>query len=379
MKFSAIPYADAALVFALLLAPLPAAAMFDCERVVSDGQRFNLKALGGPHSVVTSVTEGSRIFNTTYTVDICSRLRKKGKSEQCPNGSRVCAIRRLIESGEDKHDEIDLVTPLAGELANHGGSALDHKVTRLSKLDPSSERKGLRVVFKGGFGYTETHIKRKKHTVIDFVCNKDLDGTEGEYEDTEDKYEAMHDRRADDDDKKDDDKKDDDKKGDENGDDEDGDKDKDKDKDKDEDATPKEVQLGLDKNPSLVFERYGPDDSDTDVDVLLLTWSSKHVCESKAGDGDDGEGGNGDEDGEGKKPSARWGAFTWIVILVFLGTAAYLIFGSWLNYTRYGARGWDLLPHGDTIRDIPYLLKDWARRVLNTVQGSGSRGGYSAV
>jgi hypothetical protein len=64
---------------------------------------------------------------------------------------------------------------------------------------------------------------------------------------------------------------------------------------------------------------------------------------------------------------------------VFLGIAAYLIFGSWLNYNRYGARGWDLLPHGDTLRDIPYLLKDWTRRVLNTVQGAGSRGGYSAV
>lgn len=64
---------------------------------------------------------------------------------------------------------------------------------------------------------------------------------------------------------------------------------------------------------------------------------------------------------------------------VFLATASYLIFGSWLNYNRYGARGWDLLPHGDTIRDIPYLLKDWSRRVLNTVQGTGSRGGYSAV
>jgi len=64
---------------------------------------------------------------------------------------------------------------------------------------------------------------------------------------------------------------------------------------------------------------------------------------------------------------------------VFLGTAAYLIFGSWLNYNRYGARGWDALPHADTIRDVPYLLKEWTRRVINTLQGSGSRGGYSAV
>jgi len=64
---------------------------------------------------------------------------------------------------------------------------------------------------------------------------------------------------------------------------------------------------------------------------------------------------------------------------LFLVTAAYLIFGSWLNYNRYGARGWDLLPHGDTIRDIPYMLKDFGRKVVNTVQSPSSRGGYSAV
>lgn len=346
--------------------------MFRCDQIVSDGQLFNLKALGGPHSVVTSEVHGSRMYNTTYTVDICSALRKKGNAdEQCKNGSQVCAIRRLIKTGGEKPvDVIDTVTPLAGELADHGGGHLDHKISRLSKIDPSSGKEGLRVTLRGGFGFTDTHEKRKKQTVIDFVCNKDLDGTEGEYDGAEDKYDSKHDRRADDD-KKDDDKKDDEKEG-------EG-EDKDKDKDKDDDGVPKEVQLGLDKNPSLVFERYGLSDSDANVDVLLLTWSSKYVCESKAGDGDDGSGGSGDEDGDAKKPSASWGAFTWIVILVFLGTAAYLIFGSWLNYTRYGARGWDLLPHGDTIRDIPYLLKDWARRVLNTVQGSGSRGGYSAV
>lgn len=63
---------------------------------------------------------------------------------------------------------------------------------------------------------------------------------------------------------------------------------------------------------------------------------------------------------------------------VFMGVAAYLIFGSWLNYNRYSARGWDLVPHSDTIRDLPYLFRDWIRRVVETVQG-GSRGGYSAV
>ncbi|RYC60970.1 hypothetical protein CHU98_g5222 [Xylaria longipes] len=367
MKFSTIPYADAALVISLLLAPLPTAAMFSCEKVVSDGQQFNLKALGGPHSVVTSEVTGDRIHNTTYTVDICAPLRKKSgtkKTDQCPNGTRVCAIKHLINPGGTA-GMIDDVTPLAGQLADHGGAALDPIVSRLSKVDPESGREGLRVILKGGFGYTaDTHVKHKKQTVIDFVCNEDLDGTEGEY-DSEDKYVARAEDDKNEDDKSKDDKSEDDKN-----------EDEDNDNDNDEDTPPKEVQLGLDKNPSLVFDRYGPSDSDTNVDVLHLTWSSKHVCQSKK---DDGSEGSGDEDGDVKKPGSHWGAFTWIVILVFLGTAAYLIFGSWLNYNRYGARGWDLLPHGDTIRDIPYLLKDWARRVLNTVQGSGSRGGYSAV
>jgi hypothetical protein len=64
---------------------------------------------------------------------------------------------------------------------------------------------------------------------------------------------------------------------------------------------------------------------------------------------------------------------------LFLAIASYLIFGSWLNYNRYGARGWDLLPHGDAIRDVPYIAKDFGRRIFQTVQGGGSRGGYAAV
>ena len=40
---------------------------------------------------------------------------------------------------------------------------------------------------------------------------------------------------------------------------------------------------------------------------------------------------------------------------VFLATASYLIFGSWLNYNRFGARGWDLVPHGDTFQGSAVL------------------------
>lgn len=117
--------------------------------------------------------------------------------------------------------------------------------------------------------------------------------------------------------------------------------------------------------------------------VLRIRWKTIHACE--------------DEAGKSSGSGSHWGFFTWFIIMsvssrntksssltyfsnsLFLLVAAYLIFGSWLNYNRHGARGWDLLPHGDTIRDIPYLLKDWGRAVVDTVQGTHTRGGYNQI
>ena len=82
------------LLISLLLAAVPAgAAGIDCKQIRADGHTFNLNALGGPHSVVTSRWESSTEthFNTTYTIDICKPLKKGGKGdkkEECPNGTR---------------------------------------------------------------------------------------------------------------------------------------------------------------------------------------------------------------------------------------------------------------------------------------------------
>ncbi|KAI1106387.1 autophagy-related protein 27 [Jackrogersella minutella] len=353
MKVPTMNAADATLLLSLLLAPLPTAAMFRCNHIVANKQRFDLSALGGPHSVITSHIIGDNAHNTTYTLDICRPLKKSSdakKDEQCVNGAQVCAIKRI-------GDQFDRAIPVAGNLENVGGQPLDPEVTRLSTSDSNSDSKkeGLRLVMKGGFYKLDSGGKRFQRTIIEFLCDANRNGTEGEYDPADDKYEPGDDPieartnplffRAEDGD---------DGKGDDGGDDE----------------TPKEVQLGIENDPSLVFDSYEPLPDDSNIDVLRLTWYSKYACENRDDDG---------SDDSGEKPSPHWGFFTWVVILVFLGTAAYLIFGSWLNYNRYGARGWDLIPHGDTIRDIPYLLKDWTRRVLNTVQGSGSRGGYSAV
>ena len=62
-----------------------------------------------------------------------------------------------------------------------------------------------------------------------------------------------------------------------------------------------------------------------------------------------------------------------------MGGLGYLLFTAWLNYTQYGARGWDLLPHSDAIRDIPYILADWGRKIVGTFSSGGARAAYSAV
>ncbi|QUC21876.1 uncharacterized protein UV8b_06117 [Ustilaginoidea virens] len=347
------PPSASAVLLPLLVAPLPGLAMLHCENVLVDGYKFNLEKLKGPHSVVTSKYDSAThtYHNTTYTLDICGTLKKSGKAkptEECPNGSRVCAISRFIQ---DDVDRVETVTAIAGALENVGGSPFKYEATRLNGSDSNSDaqKNGLRLVLKGGKHPLDGPVKerREQKAIVELLCG-DNEGTEGEWDGSEDKYSKRG--------RRDDGKH-------EGGSDDDG-----------KDKSFPEHQLKK-KDAALIWESYGPE---KDGDVLRLTWRTKYACEKKR-DGEDGGDGGGDGGGHGGDASAHWGFFTWLVIVVFLGTAAYLIFGSWLNYTRYGARGWDLVPHGDTIRDIPYLLRDWTRRVLNTVQGTGSRGGYSAV
>ncbi|KAH7320873.1 autophagy-related protein 27 [Stachybotrys elegans] len=328
------------LVLSLLLGQALGQSVLKCNDIIAGDHKFDLSKLGGPHSVVTSRLDQvtGNHFNTTYTLDICDTLKKSGKAkktEECPNGTRVCAIQRLL-SGES--DTVSEVIPIAGALENHGGTMFEYKAERLKTSDSNSDsqKEGLRLTLQGG-----KHMGRKQKAIVEFLCS-DKEGTENEW-DSEDKYEKNSKMRREE---------------------KDGEKDPENGSDEDE----VEHQL-LKDGAALIWESYS---QVKDEDILRLTWNTTYACEKRDGGKDNGN------DGDGGA-SSHWGFFTWFVIITFLGIAAYLIFGSWLNYNRYGARGWDLLPHGDTIRDVPYLLKDWVRRVLNTVQGAGSRGGYSAV
>ena len=294
----------------LLLAPLPASAMLHCENVLIEGHSFNLKELGGPHSVVTSRWEDSSQthYNTTYTVDICEGLSKGGgkKEEQCPTGTRgllrplfipefwdrntnsrlVCAIERSI-----KGDTVSLerTIAIAGSLENYGGSKFEYDVTRLKTSDSNSDaqKEGLRLVLKGGKHPLAGPVKerRSQRAVIEFICDPEKTGLEGEWE-TQENYETKLRKR------------------------EDGEKDKDgkdgEDGDKgDDDGVESAIEHQLLKNDTaLIWQSYGLNEK-KDADVLRMTWYTKHACESSEDSGDDGS----------DNSSSHWGFFTWLVIM----------------------------------------------------------------
>ncbi|KAI9701202.1 MAG: hypothetical protein M1836_001871 [Candelina mexicana] len=288
----------------------------DCSHIREDGQSFDLHELGGPHSVVWTQNLPPSVRNTTFTIDICQPL----KQQKDVNKADQCQTGSWEHSinEEDKVDEITRVIPIAGDFTVNDHRPMDATYTRLktSASHADAEKEGIRIEMHGGLYPPSGKDKRKQEAIVEFLCDPDRTGLEER---------GMVRRKE---------------------------SDEDKDKEKEDDKK------------SLRFVSYGPQG---DIDVLRLEWLTKHACEGQKDGGKEG------------KSGGHWGFFTWFIIIAFLGIAAYLIFGSWLNYNRYGARGWDLLPHGDTIRDIPYLLKDWIRRVINTVQGGGSRGGYSAV
>ena len=75
----------------LLLAPAPSSAMLRCKELVVDNYKFDFGELAGPHTVTTSEFHPPTYTNTTYTLDLCAFLKRKGdvrKDEDCPNGTR---------------------------------------------------------------------------------------------------------------------------------------------------------------------------------------------------------------------------------------------------------------------------------------------------
>ena len=317
---------------ALLLLPASiSASTLDCNHLRIDKQSFNLKKLGGAKAVHDVVVKGPSIENNTYTIDICRPLRKDtslDSDSRCPDGTRVCVQKWIYRKNIDPL--VEYATPIAGVFPWSHGGQMETKLTRIKhSAGNSGDEEGVIVELHGGKSDNGT----KQKAIIKFLCDKSVSGNEGFGDDAEmvdmDQYTSMQRRKEDDDDTS--------------------------------------HLPDLDKGKNLKFQSYK---MEGDNQVLRLEWKTKYACEGMANHKDP------DDDTD---KSGGWGFFTWFIIILFLLAAAYIIFGSWLNYNRYGARGWDLIPHGDTIRDIPYIVKDWGSNVTDRLKGGDSRGGYSAV
>ncbi|KAH7071595.1 autophagy-related protein 27 [Paraphoma chrysanthemicola] len=325
-------------VTALLPSPVWA---FDCKDVMADRQHFDLSKLAGPHVVHWKEEDPAHDMRYKYnfTLDICDKLKwHKGGSlaTECHHGARVCGLREDINLAVDRNATITPID-IAGTFTSLSGRVIDAKfeLLRNPKSNSDSGREGVRAFLNGGrHPFTKDGLNQR--AIIEFVCDKEKTGLEGDEKDDGER--------------------------------EDGDKD-DGDDDKKEEKLRRRDDAGKgkceDTENSLRFCGYQQEDEGKDkkVQTLRLEWKTKYAC----------------EDAPSVDGGSHWGFFGWFFIILFLAIATYLIFGSWLNYNRYGARGWDLLPHGDAIRDIPYIAKDFARKVAGTVQGGGSRGGYAAV
>jgi autophagy-related protein 27 len=72
-------------VFALL--DLSFAVNIDCKDVGVKGYHYDLSALKGPHAVHWIREEELVTRNFTFTIDLCSPLKKKKEERDCPVGT----------------------------------------------------------------------------------------------------------------------------------------------------------------------------------------------------------------------------------------------------------------------------------------------------
>jgi autophagy-related protein 27 len=210
-------------------------------------------------------------------------------ADQTPASFAVCAIRHTINKGEGEGhgDVIGEIIPIAGDLEEKGGYAFDFETRyRKDSDEPGEEveKTGFRLELRGGAYRLDgpKEEKKKQIAIIDFVCNEKKTGLENEWT-SEDKYEpaggnlgrreGLHERE------------------------EEG-------KGEEKVGTTKETQL-IKEGAALKFVSYGAKSDEPMLEILHLTWETKHAC----------LGADEAPPEEGDEPSHHWGFFTWFVVM----------------------------------------------------------------
>ncbi|KAF9450450.1 hypothetical protein P691DRAFT_810395 [Macrolepiota fuliginosa MF-IS2] len=114
-----------------------------------------------------------------------------------------------------------------------------------------------------------------------------------------------------------------------------------------------------------------------DGSLLNLEWSAPAGCPTQHDSEPPTDDKGGDNDGS--KEENVGSGIGWFFLVVLLAFVAYFGLGAYYNYSTYGARGRDLIPHRDFWQEVPYMLKDVISHLCTSVHPRRSRGGYVAV
>ncbi|KAH6914057.1 autophagy-related protein 27 [Coprinopsis sp. MPI-PUGE-AT-0042] len=115
---------------------------------------------------------------------------------------------------------------------------------------------------------------------------------------------------------------------------------------------------------------------DYDGSQLKLEYFGAAGCPAGL-EGDDG--GDDKPDNTGKEQTGS--GIGWFFFMLLLAFLAYFGIGAYYNYSTYGARGLDLIPHRDFWQEVPYMLRDVASHLCSAAKPRSrtSRNGYIQV
>ncbi|RDB25081.1 Autophagy-related protein 27 [Hypsizygus marmoreus] len=115
---------------------------------------------------------------------------------------------------------------------------------------------------------------------------------------------------------------------------------------------------------------------------LQVEWSTPAGCPFQE-EGGGGQHGGDDDAGKGpedEKNESTGSGIGWFFLVLILAFVAYFGLGAYYNYSTYGARGADLIPHRDFWKEVPYMLSDVVSHLCSSVRPRRSvNRGYIAV
>jgi len=98
----------------------------------------------------------------------------------------VCGIEwtHKIDDKDKSKDQIDEIIPIAGDLGDKDSTKLNPNYTRLksSSAEADANKEGVRVELHGGM-YPSGDNARNQKAVVEFTCDKDKTGLEGQERD----------------------------------------------------------------------------------------------------------------------------------------------------------------------------------------------------